>query len=70
MKIKAVLFDLDGVLVELGNVTALKDVLVSLLRDPQLRERLGKAGRDKAVERYSLERCVRKYEGLFLSLRA
>jgi glycosyltransferase involved in cell wall biosynthesis len=61
--------NLDGILVELGEVTALKDVLAGLLRDRQLRQRLGKAGRDKAVERYSLQRCVREYERLFLSLK-
>jgi len=61
--------NVDGMLVELGEVTALADALVGLLRDPQLRQRLGKAGRDKAVERYSLQRCVREYERLFLSLR-
>ncbi len=60
--------NVDGILVELGEVTALKDALVGLLRDPQLRQRLGKAGCDKAVERYSLQRCVREYEQLFLSL--
>jgi glycosyltransferase involved in cell wall biosynthesis len=59
--------NLDGALVELGNVTGLKEVLVSLLRDPQLRQRLGTAGRDKAIGRYSLQRCVREYEELFLS---
>jgi L-malate glycosyltransferase len=60
--------NLDGVVVAPGEVTALKDALISLLQNPQLRERIGKAGRDKAVGRYSLERCVREYERLFLSV--
>jgi len=60
--------NVDGVLVELGDIAALKDALLHLLREPQLRRRLGQAGRDKAVERYSLQRCIREYERLFLSV--
>jgi glycosyltransferase involved in cell wall biosynthesis len=60
--------NVDGILVELGEVIALKDALVGLLGDPQLRQRLGKAGRDKAVKRYSLQRCICEYQQLFLSL--
>jgi hypothetical protein len=58
----------DGIMVELGEVTALKEALVGLLGDPRLRQRLGKAGSYKAAERYSLQRCVGEYERLFLSL--
>jgi len=60
--------NVDGILVELGEVTALKDALVRLIKDPQLRQRLGKAGADKAVQRYSLQRCICEYQQLFLSL--
>ena len=60
--------NVDGILVELDDVAALKDALTSLTRDLQWRDRLGCAGRIKAVERYSLQRCVREYERLFLSL--
>jgi glycosyltransferase involved in cell wall biosynthesis len=60
--------NVDGVLVEVGEVAVLKDALVGLLGDPQLRQRLGKAGSDKAAERYSLQRCVREYQQLFLSI--
>jgi glycosyltransferase involved in cell wall biosynthesis len=60
--------DEDGVLVELGGVTALKDALVRLLQDERRRQALGRAGRRKAVEKYSLQRCVREYEQLFVSL--
>ena len=60
--------DEDGVLVELGDVTALKDALVRLLQDEQRRKALGRSGRRKAVEKYSLQRCVREYEQLFVSL--
>jgi len=57
--------NVEGILIGLGDVTALKEALVRLLRDPILRQRLGAAGRGKVVARYSLQRCVREYERLF-----
>jgi glycosyltransferase involved in cell wall biosynthesis len=58
----------DGLLIDPGNVEALKDALVLLLKDQSLRQRFGRAGREKAVEKYSLRRCVNDYERLFLSV--
>ena len=60
--------NVDGILVELGDVTALKIALIGLIRDEQRRNNLGRAGHEKAVQKYSLQRCVREYEQLFLSL--
>jgi glycosyltransferase involved in cell wall biosynthesis len=60
----------NGLLVETGEVEALGAAVATLLADPRLRQRLGKAAREKAVKRYSLERCVREYEQLFLSIAA
>jgi len=60
--------NVDGLLVELGDVPALRDALTGLTRDLLWRDKLGTAARNKAVERYSLQRCVREYEQLFLSL--
>jgi len=60
--------NVDSILVELDDSAALQDALVRLLREPQLRQRLGRVGREKAVVRYSLQRCVREYERLFSSL--
>ena len=60
--------NVDGILVELGDVTALKVALIGLIRDEQRRNNLGRAGHEKAVRKYSLQRCVREYEQLFLSL--
>jgi len=60
--------NVDGILVEQGDVTALKNTLVGLIEDERWRNKLGRAGREKVVQKYSLERCVRKYEELFLSL--
>ena len=60
--------DVDGVLVELGNVTALKNALLGLIRDERWRNKLGRAGHEKVIQKYSLQRCVNEYEQLFLSL--
>ncbi|MCI0560762.1 MAG: glycosyltransferase family 4 protein, partial [Nitrososphaera sp.] len=57
----------DGLLVELGDIEALKNALIDLLKNPDLRDRLGQAARQKAEETYSLKRCVHEYEALFLS---
>lgn len=40
------------------NPEALAEAALRLLRDPALRERMGRAGRERAVERFSVERCA------------
>ena len=42
-----------GVLVEPGNSKALRDAIMSLLKDPNARERMGKNGRKKTVDNFS-----------------
>jgi glycosyltransferase involved in cell wall biosynthesis len=39
-----------------------------LLREPELRTRLGQAGLARASERFSLERAVRRHEELYAAL--
>jgi len=56
----------DGLLVECGNVENLAQTLIALLNDPALRRRLGAAAQRKAEEEYSLKRCIKEYEQLFL----
>jgi L-malate glycosyltransferase len=58
----------DGFLVDPGNVAALRNVLIHLIKDENRRKNLGQVGREKAVKKYSLQRCVREYQHLFLSL--
>jgi colanic acid/amylovoran biosynthesis glycosyltransferase len=65
---EAVVDGTTGYLVPEHDVTALADRLVALLRDPQLGERLGKAGRDMVVERFNLHRQTEKLESLYRSL--
>jgi glycosyltransferase involved in cell wall biosynthesis len=58
----------DGFLVEAGDVDALADRLARLAADPELRERLGAAGRARVVPRYSVDRLVDDMDLLYRSL--
>ncbi|MFD0969030.1 glycosyltransferase [Plantactinospora endophytica] len=59
----------NGFLVAERDVAALADRLTVLLRDPQLCQRFGEAGRQTVVERYNLRRQTEKLESLYRSLR-
>jgi glycosyltransferase involved in cell wall biosynthesis len=48
----------DGFLVETGDTEALADRLARLAHDPELRERMGTAARDRVLPRYAVERLV------------
>ncbi len=56
--------EVTGVLVEPGDVRALREALRVLLSDPALRRRLGDAGRDRAT-RYSARAVVGAWEAVF-----
>jgi glycosyltransferase involved in cell wall biosynthesis len=58
----------DGFLVEPGATDELADRLARLARDPQLRERMGKAGRERVLPRYAVERLVDDVDRLYRSL--
>jgi glycosyltransferase involved in cell wall biosynthesis len=58
----------DGFLVELGATEELAARLGQLARDPVLRERMGKAGRERALPRYAVERLVDDVDRLYRSL--
>jgi glycosyltransferase involved in cell wall biosynthesis len=47
-----------GLLVERGNTSALAEALLLLLKDDSLRESMGRAGRLRAVERFSWDRVA------------
>lgn len=59
-----------GLLVPPGDEGALAQALGRLLHDPALGPRLGQAGRERALQRYSLTRMVDEYEALYRRLLA
>lgn len=59
-----------GVLVERGNAAELAKAILTLLQDDQLREKMGKAARQRAVEYFSWEQTSAKLLMLFESLQA
>jgi glycosyltransferase involved in cell wall biosynthesis len=50
----------DGLLVDPQDAPAVADAVVSLLRDPERRRRMGEAGRARVAERFSEQRMVRE----------
>ncbi len=60
----------DGFLVEPGDVDAISARLAELAGDPELRARMGAAGRERVGERYAVGRLVADTERLYRSLLA
>jgi glycosyltransferase involved in cell wall biosynthesis len=60
----------DGFLVEPGATDDLAERLARLAREPELRERMGRAGRDRVLPRYAVERLVDDIDRLYRSLLA
>ena len=58
----------EGFLVEPGATDELAERLGQLARDPALRERMGKQGRDRVLPRYAVERLVDDIDRLYRSL--
>jgi glycosyltransferase involved in cell wall biosynthesis len=54
-----------GLVVPPNDPQALADAIVRILHDGELAEAMGRAGRERAVEAYSLEATVRQYEALY-----
>lgn len=55
----------SGVLVEDADIHALAASIGRLLRDPELRRRLGARARRRAVERFHIDDCVRAVEAVY-----
>lgn len=58
----------DGVtgrVVPKGNATALADAIAALLRDPALRHRMGKAGRERALRLFDWDRSAEQFEATY-----
>jgi glycosyltransferase involved in cell wall biosynthesis len=60
----------DGFLVEPGATDDLADRLGQLARDPELREQMGRAGRERVLPRYAVQRLVDDVDRLYRSLMA
>jgi glycosyltransferase involved in cell wall biosynthesis len=60
----------DGFLVETGAVDDLAERLERLARDPELRRRMGEAGRGRVLPRYEVDRLVDDVDRLYRSLLA
>lgn len=65
---EAVTEGINGFLVPEHDPTALADRLITLLRDPAMGERFGKAGREMVVHRFNLRRQTDKLEALYRTL--
>lgn len=59
---------ITGFLVPPGNQDAMADSLMSLMKDPHLRDRMGKAGRNRCVEEFSLEHTAMQTTALYHKL--
>ena len=59
-----------GYVVPKGDADALADALHSLLDDPDLGRRMGVAGRNRSLERFSWELTAEKIEAVYDSLQA
>ena len=59
---------LDGYLVSAGDAEGAAAKLALLAGDPELRRRLGEAGRTRMLGRYSVERLVRDIDELYKEL--
>ena len=57
-----------GFLAEVGDVEALARALEQLARDPSLREAMGRAGRERTLPRYRVERLVDDVDALYREL--
>ncbi len=56
----------DGFLLGLGDVSAMAEASLRLVKDPQLRSEMGKAAREHALRDFCSTRIVRNYELLYL----
>ena len=59
---------MDGFLVGVGDIEAMADALERLARDPGLREEMGRAGRERTLPRYRVERLVDDVDALYREL--
>jgi glycosyltransferase involved in cell wall biosynthesis len=54
-----------GFLVKPGDFESMASALICYFEDPDLRMRHGKAGRDKAIKEFGVQKMVRSYEEVY-----
>jgi glycosyltransferase involved in cell wall biosynthesis len=59
---------IDGFLVEVGDIEAMTDRLAELAADPELRASMGRAGRERVLPRYRVERLIDDIDSLYREL--
>ncbi|MBI1810905.1 MAG: glycosyltransferase family 4 protein, partial [Nitrospirae bacterium] len=57
-----------GIIIPPGNVNALCEAIKLLIQNPGIRLQMGKNGRVRVLEKFTVEQNVRKTEDVFLSL--
>lgn len=55
----------DGLLVRYGNEEELSEAIIRLLKDADLRNKLGSRGREKVLKRYTWDKIVSKIEAIY-----
>jgi sugar transferase (PEP-CTERM/EpsH1 system associated) len=60
--------DRTGILISLGNYREFAKAMVSLIEDPEKRKRMGEAGIRRIKALFSIDRMLKEYEDLYLSL--
>lgn len=58
----------SGFLIDVDDEVALSESLASLLAEPELREELGRNGRDKVILKFGLDRTVARVVGIYRAL--
>lgn len=58
-----------GLLVPVGNVSALADAIQRATRDRELVERWGRAARERALQLYRIEQAAAQWERIYQSVR-
>ena len=54
-----------GFLAEEGDWRAMAEYLLMFLRNPELRARFGRSGRERIVRQFDLEHCTKRLEGIY-----
>jgi L-malate glycosyltransferase len=62
--------DETGLLVPPGSPTELASAILRLAQSPELRDRMGRKGQERAREEFGIDRMIREYENVYVGLAA